>query len=71
MINLHLMFQFSIVLHQDLSAYDYILSKAGMFGVHMDMYKIADMEKAQLGCTYLLNWSWFISSTQMINRLIW
>ena len=57
MINLHFMFQFSIVLHQDLSAYDYILSKAGMFGVHMDMYKIADMEKAQMGCTYLLNWS--------------
>ena len=37
----------------NLDIYEFVLSKAKLFCVHTDMYKIANIAEAQTGCTYL------------------
>ena len=39
-----------------LDIYEYVLSKAKLFGVHTDMYKIANANEMKGGCQYLFKW---------------
>ena len=40
----------------NLDIYEFVLSKAKLFGVHTDMYKIANIVEAKTGCSYLFEW---------------
>ena len=39
-----------------LDIYEYVLSKAKLFGVHTDMYRIANADEMKGGCQYLFKW---------------
>ena len=40
----------------NLSVFNYVLSKAKTFGIHTDMYRIANVTEMQAQCTYIFEW---------------
>ena len=40
----------------NLELYNFVLSKAKIFGIHTDMYKIANIVEAESGCAYIFQW---------------
>lgn len=48
--------KYADVPYTNLALYSYVLSKAKFLGIHTDIYKIANVNEMQPGCTYTFKW---------------